>query len=197
MLLRPPSPEHRASAQLRGIDSRRRDTTRAMTTIAAKGPLVATKLQQLIEARCPGIAVTHEDGEPSEGCWSRTIELRQGRWVGVDIELREQDGTTTISTETGSQGAAALMLLAVVVALGLSLSTGDWLLRLIGVNGLATSLTVALGTFPFLFITVPAAMATQSALGRSGAAESQRLLIQVNALVAALEVQAKDEPSPR
>lgn len=168
-----------------------------MTTIAAKGPQVATQLQQLVEARCPGITVTHEDGEPSEGRWSRTIELRQGRWVGVDIELREQDGITTITTETGSQGATALMLLAVVVALGLSLSTGDWLLRLIGVHGLATSLTVALGTFPFLFVTIPAAMAAQSALGRSGAAESQRLLIQVNALVAELEAQAKDEPSPR
>ncbi len=167
-----------------------------MRTIDAKGPLLATKLQQLIAARCPGVAVTHEDEEPSEGLWSRTIELRQGRWIGVDIELREQDGKTTITTETGSQGAAALMLLAVVVALGLSLATGDWILRLIGVHGLATSLTVALGTFPFLFVTVPAAMAVQSALGRSGVAESQRLLVQVNALLDELGARSTAEAPP-
>jgi hypothetical protein len=167
-----------------------------MRTIDAKGPQLATKLQQLIAARCPGVAVTHEDEEPSEGRWSRTIELRQGRWIGVDIELREQDGKTTITTDTGSQGAAALMLLAVVVALGLSLATGDWILRLIGVHGLATSLTVALGTFPFLFVTVPAAMAVQSALGRSGVAESQRLLVQVNALLDELGARSTAEAPP-
>lgn len=168
-----------------------------MKIIHGRGADIATTLQQRIRATCPGVTLSHDDPESAEGRWTQSIQLRQGRWTGVDIEVREQDGQTTIETETGSQGASTLLILAVVLALGLSLASGDWLLQLVGVRGVTTTLTRALGTIPFLFVTVPAAMAAQFVLGRGGAAESQRLLERVDALVDELGAHRRNEATTR
>lgn len=145
------------------------------------------RLTQALTARLrsafPELTLALDEPESGEDGWRQSISLRQGSWAGVDVEIHEKSGEISVEISEGSRGGTALVLGGALAAVALSLASGDWILRAVGLKGVATALTVALGTIPFLLVTLPAAAAARWALSRGGAEKNRLLLGQVREML--------------
>jgi hypothetical protein len=150
-----------------------------------RGPEVAKQLLDVLKGALEGYAVSAEDAETSGQEWSRTIAVRKGSWVGVDVDLKQESpqSATVVEVDRASKGSTVGILVAVVLAIVLAIASGDPILEALGITSVKTTLTVGLAALGFMFVTVPVAIGVTKLLGRGGAQESEALQSRITALI--------------
>jgi hypothetical protein len=147
---------------------------------------MASFLLNALRSEFADYAIAPEAADTSEGTWSRSITVRKGLWVGVDIELEQrQGGPVTLEVVQSSKGQAIGVLVGVTAAVMTALVWGDPLLSALGISSVKSTVTVAVSALAFCFVTVPVALLGGRVLGAGAATECAALHDRVVALIQA------------
>jgi hypothetical protein len=147
---------------------------------------MANFLLNALRSEFADYAIAPEAADTAEGAWSRSITVRKGLWVGVEIELAQrQGGPVTLEVVQSSKGQAIGVLVGVAAAVITALVWGDPLLLALGISSLKSTVTVAVCALAFCFVTIPVALLGCRVLGAGATTECAELRDRVVALIQA------------